>query len=145
MSETELYYEDVELGDEIGPVHREVTDEQVRQFVSVGGAERGPSRFTSAEVADSEGLPNTIVPGAMNIAIMSQLITGWSSTVALRKLDVVFRQMVFHEIPLRLVGVITDKNELDGENQVECDIYLETTDGDRLVGGKATAVLPSKQ
>ena len=144
MSETELYYEDVELGDEIGPVRREVTDEQVRQFVSIWGSERGPSRFTSAEVAKSEGLPNPIVPGALNIAIMSQLITGWSSTVALRKLDVVFRGLVPHHRPLTLKGLVTDKDLVDGVPRLDVDVVMENEEGTPLVIGKATVSIPAR-
>jgi acyl dehydratase len=138
VSATEVYYEDVELGDEIGPIRREVTDEQVRQFVSIWGENRGPSRFTSAEVAEREGLPNPIVPGAMNIAIMSQLITGWSSTVTLRKLDVVFRGMVPHHQPLALKGLVTDKRMVDGVPQLDVDVVMENEEGTPLVIGKAT-------
>ena len=66
-----IYFDDVDLGDEVGPVVREVTDDQVIEFTQVWGRETGPTRFTSPEKARSEGLPEAIVPGAMNIAIMS--------------------------------------------------------------------------
>ena len=146
MSATGLFYDDVELGDEIGPVHREVTDEQVLQFVGIwGDPERGPSRFTSAEVAKSEGLPNPIVPGAMNIAIMSQLITGWSSTVTLRKLDVVFRGLVPHHRPLTLTGLVTDKGMVDGVPRLDVDVVMENDEGTPLVIGKATVSIPERE
>ena len=144
MSATELYYEDVELGDEIGPIHREVSDEQVRQFVSIWGRDLKASRFTSAQVAESEGLPNPIVPGAMNIAIMSQLITGWSSTVTLRKLDVVFRGLVPHHRPLTLKGLVTDKTLVDGVPRLEVDVVMENEEGTPLVIGKATVSIPAR-
>ena len=144
MSATELYYEDVELGDEIGPIHREVSDEQVRQFVSIWGRDLKASRFTSAQVAESEGLPNPIVPGAMNIAIMSQLITGWSSTVTLRKLDVVFRGLVPHHRPLTLKGLVTDKTLVDGVPRLEVDVVMENDEGTPLVIGKATVSIPAR-
>ena len=91
-----MHYEDVEIGDAVGPLERVVSDDQVRRFVSVCGAGAGPSRFTDPEVARSEGLPFAIVPGAMNIAIISQVLTSWSPGVSLKKLDIVFRQMVPH-------------------------------------------------
>jgi hypothetical protein len=141
---TEVYYEDMELGDEIGPVSREVTDEQVRQFVRIWGREGRPSRFTSPDVARSEGLPNAIVPGAMNIALMSQIITGWSSNVALRKLDVVFRGVVPHHRPLTLKGLVTDKALVDGVPQIEVDIVMENEEGTPLVIGKATVSVPAR-
>ena len=105
----ELYFEDVEIGDDIGPQERVVDVDQVRRFLSVRGSTPVDSRFTSDAHAKSEGLAGAIVPGAMNITILSQLLTGWADTVRLRKLDVVFRGMVPHNRPLTLSGIITDK------------------------------------
>ena len=75
MTNTPLYFEDVEFGDDIGPIIKEVSDQAVIDFVSIREPESEPSRFTSKEVAQSQGLPEAIVPGAMNIALMSQLLT----------------------------------------------------------------------
>ena len=137
-----FYFDDVDLGDEIGPVHRVVTDDQVIEFTQVWGREIGPSRFTSREKAQSEGLPEAIVPGGMNIAIMSQLITGWSSSVTLRKLDVVFRSPVLHNRTLTLRGIITDKGIVDGDPRIECDVTMENEEGTPHVIGKAIVSLP---
>ena len=144
MSGDGVYYDDVDLGDEVGPVERVVTDDQVIEFTQVWGREEGPTRFTSREKAQSEGLPEAIVPGAMNIAIMSQLITGWSPTVRLVKLDVVFRSPVLHNRPLTLRGMITDKDIVDGEPQIECDVTMENEEGTPHVIGKATVSLPMR-
>ena len=80
-----LYFEDVDIGDEIGPITRSVSDDDVIQFVSIREKKVAPSRFTSKEFANSEGLPEAIVPGPMNIALMSQVLTDWSETVCLLK------------------------------------------------------------
>ena len=144
MAEKELHFEDVEVGDDLGPVERTITDEQVQAFVEIWGAESGPSRFTSEEVAKGEGLPGMIVPGAMNVGVLSQLLTGWSSSVSLKMLDLMFRQMVRHNVPMQLKGIVTDKNVVDGEPQVECDVWMEGPDGTRLVMGKAIVVLPTR-
>ena len=144
MSADGVYYDDVDLGDEVGPVVRTVSDDQVIEFTQVWGREEGPTRFTSREKAQSEGLPEAIVPGAMNIAIMSQLITAWSPTVRLVKLDVVFRSPVLHNRPLTLRGMITDKDIVDGEPQIECDVTMENEEGTPHVIGKATVSLPMR-
>ena len=141
---SELYYEDVEIGDDIGPQERVVDVEQVRRFLSVRGETPGPSRFTSDEHAKAEGLAGAIVPGAMNITILSQLLTGWADTVRLRKLDVVFRGMVPHDKPLTLSGIITDKDIVDGVPRLECDVFLQNEEGTRLVIGNAIVVLPMR-
>ena len=140
-----LYYEDVEIGDDIGPVERSVNLEQVKTFIGIRSMGDGPNRFTSAEKAKAEGLDGPIVPGAMNIAIVSQLLTNWSPSVYLKRLDCVFRGMVPHDKPFTLSGIVTDKDVIDGSPQLECDVFMQNEEGVRMVIGNATIVLPSKE
>lgn len=140
----ELYYEDVEIGDELDTIERIVTLEQVQSFLAIRGGVSGPSRFTDDAYAKSEGLPHAIVPGAMNTAMVAQLLTGWSPTVTVKKLDVSFRQVVPHNTPLELKGIITAKHVVDDEPQVECDVFLENEDGSMHVIGHAIVVLPRR-
>ncbi|MBV46891.1 MAG: hypothetical protein CL900_06740 [Dehalococcoidia bacterium] len=139
-----LYFEDVEIGDDIGPIKRSVTDKDVIEFVSVREKEITPSRFTSNEVANSEGMPEAIVPGPMNIALMSQILTDWSDTVCLLKIDVVFRQTVPHNIDLTFSGIVTDKDETGDSTKLECDVVMENSDGVKLVIGTGVIALPNK-
>jgi acyl dehydratase len=140
----DLYYEDVEIGDEIGPVERSVSREQVDAFLRIRGMTPGPSRFTDDEHARKEGLPGAIVPGGMNIAMASQLLTGWSPTVDLKRLEVSFRKVVPHNTPIELKGIVTDKHIVDDEARVECDVAIENEDGASHVIGNATIVLPRR-
>lgn len=144
MNSEYLYFEDVELGDDIGPITKIVNDEQVLEFVSLRNPDPTPSRFTSEESAKEEGLPGAIVPGAMNIALMSQILTGWSPSVCMKKIDVVFRQMVPHNQPLSLTGIITDKDESGKTTDLECDVVMENSEGVKLVIGHAEFALPKK-
>jgi len=139
-----LYFEDVEIGDDIGPIKRSVTDEDVIEFVSVREKEITPSRFTSNEVANSEGMPEAIVPGPMNIALMSQILTDWSDTVCLLKIDVVFRQTVPHNNDLTFSGIVTDKDETGDSTKLECDVVMENSDEVKLVIGTGVIALPNK-
>ena len=139
-----LYFEDVDIGDEIGPVTRTVSDEEVIQFVSIRDEKVTPSRFTSKEFANSEGLDEAIVPGAMNIALMSQVLTNWSETVCLLKIDVVFRGTVPHNKDLNFSGIITDKDETGESTKLECDVVMENSDGVKLVIGTGIIALPNK-
>ena len=139
-----LYFEDVDIGDEIGPVTRSVSDEDVIQFVSIRDEKVTPSRFTSKEFANSEGLDEAIVPGAMNIALMSQVLTNWSETVCLLKIDVVFRGTVPHNKDLNFSGIITDKDETGESTKLECDVVMENSDGVKLVIGTGITALPNK-
>lgn len=137
-----LCYEDVDIGDDIGPRERVVDVGQVRRFLGARGGGAGVSRFTDDGAARAEGLPGAIVPGAMNIAILSQLLTGWSETARLKKIDVVFRGMAPHDTPLTLSGVVTDMDVVDGEPRIECDVFMQNPEGTRLVIGNAVVSLP---
>lgn len=139
------YYDQVEMGDELSPVEKEVTDQMVLDFCQVWGSGGGVGLFTDHEVARKEGLPQAILPGIMSMSYIAQFLAGWADGGLVKKLDVVFRQPVVHPQTISLVGVITDKNQVDGENQVECDVYIQNGHGDRLVGGKATVVLPGRK
>jgi acyl dehydratase len=140
----ELYFEDVEIGDDIGPIDRMVSAEQVGAFLRIRGGWSSPNRFTDDTHARNEGLPGAIVPGGINIAMMSQLLTGWSPTVTLKKLEVVFRQVVRHNRPLQLKGIVTAKDVIDDQPQIECDVFMEDEEGTPLVIGNATVVLPMR-
>lgn len=138
------YFDDVDLGDELGPLETMATDTSVREFCEVWGT-GGANRFTDHEAARKEGLAGAIVPGIMSMAYLSQLLTQWAEGGSIKKLDVVFRQLVPHNVPLRIVGIVTDKTQVKGENLVDIDVYLETGQNDRMVGGKATLSLPRKE
>lgn len=144
MAAGALYYEDVEIGDGVGPVRRTITSEQVREFVGMWAHSRDTGRFTESGKAREHGQTAPIVPGAMSMAAVSQLLAGWSPTVTLRKVDVIFRQMVRHGAPLDVGGVVIDKRVADGGPQIECDVFIDEVDGGRLVMGHAVITLPMR-
>ena len=138
-----LFFEDVELGDEIGPLEKVALGPDVAEFCSIWG-NPSPNRFTSMEEATKANLSGPIVPGVMSMSLMAQLITDWAGPDALRDLDVVFRQPVPHEKPLIITGTINDTRQENGENVVQCDIVMTGSEGERYIIGTALAALPSR-
>jgi acyl dehydratase len=138
-----LFFEDVELGDEIGPLEKVALGADVAEFCSIWG-NSSPNRFTSMEEATKANLSGPIVPGVMSMSLMAQLITDWAGPDALRDLDVVFRQPVPHEKPLIITGTINDTRQEDGENLVQCDIVMTGCESERYIIGTALVALPSK-
>ena len=136
------YYEDVELGHEIGPLEEDISDESVVAFCEVTGATM-PNRFTDAEIAKRVRLSGPIVPGIMSMAIMARLLKDWSPKGVLKHFDVVFRQPVPHT-SVSISALVTDKREEDGEYLVECDVYLSNEESGRMIGGRAIVSLPSR-
>ena len=138
-----LFFEDVELGDEIGPLEKVALGADVAEFCSIWG-NPSPNRFTSMDEATKANLSGPIVPGVMSMSLMAQLITDWAGPDALRDLDVVFRQPVPHEKPLIITGTINDTRQEDGENLVQCDIVMTGSESERYIIGTALVALPSK-
>ena len=135
------YYEDIEIGDDVGPMEKFITDEEVEAFCRLWGAPM-PNRFTDEDSAARVHLSAPIVPGIMSMAIMSQLFTTWEGAT-LKHLDVVFRQPVPHDL-VAVTAVITDKREENDEYLAECDVYLSNEANGRLVGGRAVIELASR-
>ncbi len=137
------YFEDIELGSEIGPRELVATDDNVVNFCRLWGNPM-PNRFTDKAIAEASGLPGPIVPGVMSMAIMSQALTDWAGPESLKDLDLVFRQPAPHNKPLLISVTVTDTRQEGGENLVECDVLMTGTAGERYVGGTALISLPSR-
>lgn len=137
------YFEDIELGDDIGPEETVATDERVASFCEVWKAPK-PNRFTDLKTATDSGMAGLIVPGTMAVGIMARFLTDWAGPQAIKDLDVVFRQPIPHNSPLTLAATVTDLRQEDGQNLIECDILMTGAKGERYVGGRAVVALESR-
>ena len=86
-------FNDLNIGDTIGPLYQGITADSVTEFCKVYGNDI-PNRFTDMTMAKKAGLNFLMVPGVMNIAYMAKLITNWLPYAVLKSLDVIFRQPV---------------------------------------------------
>jgi len=130
-------YDDVSEGDELPTVERALTKEEVRAYARAAGIYF--PRFTDDEGARGEGLPGMITPGNMSMGLIATLVERWAGAGSLRRLGTTFRGLVLPGGSIRMCGTITQKD--DASRTVELDVWLESTEGDRLVIGTATVVL----
>ena len=106
----QVYGEEIEPGDEIGPLLKRPDLEQVQKYVQAGrmgggNIAGGPGRFTSEEAARREGLGGPILPGPMSQAFLSQLLTDWAGPEGwVRSLEVNFRRPTAHGEDLKCIG-----------------------------------------
>ncbi len=151
----QVYGQDVEHGDEIGPLVKHPDTANVQAFLNVWAPAResephgrgGPnmSRFIHGEAASSEGLRGPILPGNMTQAFLSQLVTDWCGPRGrLRVLDVDFRRPVYHGQDLRCIGLVTDKREDGDQTVVHLDVFIEDERGDRPAQGTAELWVPTR-
>jgi acyl dehydratase len=129
-------YQDVKIGDALGPQEILLSKDQVRSYARTTGM--WVPRFTDDEGARKEGLPGMITPGNMSLALLSKLVTDWigASDAKLVRVGTTYRQPVLPDQTIILQGFITHTN--DAERTTEMDIWIENEDAERLVIGTAT-------
>jgi acyl dehydratase len=133
-------YEEVQIGDALGPEEMYLSKDQVRAYARATGMY--VPRFTDDEGARKEGLPGMITPGNMSLAILSKLVTDWvgASGARMVRLGTTYRQPVLPDHTIALHGFVTHKNDTD--HSAEMDVWIENEDGERLVIGTASVQFP---
>ena len=143
MSE-QLYFEDVEEGMELPTVEKNPTTQQLVKYAGASGDYY--QIHYDQEFAKANGLPNVILHGALKNAFLGHLMTNWvGEHGTLRKLSAQYRGMDVPGTPIYAKGVVTKKYVENGENLVECDIWLENHKGEKTTPGSALVALPAKK
>ncbi len=142
MSE-QLYFEDVKEGLELPTVEKNPTTQQLVKYAGASGDYY--QIHYDQEFAKVNGLPNVILHGALKNAFLGHLMTNWvGEHGTLRKLSAQYRGMDVPGTPIYAKGVVTKKYVENGDNLVECDIWLESADGEKTTTGNAVVSLPSR-
>jgi acyl dehydratase len=134
MSETAITFESIEPGDELPTTTVELTAQRVAAFAR--SIDMGFARFTDPEGAKREGLPGQIAPGNMTLSLLARELLAWAPGARLTRLGTTFRGLAVAGGTVHLQGTVTEKDE--ERRSVECDVWMENPDGDRLVIGTAT-------
>jgi acyl dehydratase len=142
MSGKAIYFEDVDIGDEITPLPWHPTRESISAYVKACNITE--KRFTDEAYARSLGMAGIIAPGNMGLAFLSRMISDWADGAVLRKLEVRFRGFVKPGDQLTCKGLVVEKHARGSENSIECDVFIEHENGDRPVAGSATVILPTQ-
>ena len=130
-------FEDIKIGDTLGPLELFVSKDQCRAYANTMGM-GGAGRFTDDEAARKEGLPGMIIPGNMSLGLLSKLVTDWigSSNARLTRMSTTYRVPVQPDHTITIHGFITNKNPAD--RTTEIDVWMENEEAERLVTGTAT-------
>jgi len=139
----QVYYEDVNVGDEIPTLVKNCTTQQLVMWAT-GSGDMYPIHYDK-DFAVGNGLPGVIVHGALKHAFLGQMLHDWIGEKGeIRKYNCQYRAMDVPGQDIICRGVVTNKAR-DGElNLVELDIWTEKASGEKTSPGKATVVLPSR-
>ena len=138
----QVYFEDVQPGDELGPLVKEPSKDEVVAFARLG---RLTGRFVDDDEARREGMDGIIVSSWQSMAYLSQLLTNWMGPHGfLSKFEVYFRRIVEPGDRLECRAIVTDTLVKMGKHLVVLDIYIDNQKGERPLQGTAEVILPSR-
>ena len=144
MADAQLYFDDVNVGDEITSITKPpITEVQLVKYAGASG-DYNPIH-TVHHLAEKAGLGGVIAHGMLSMGFAGEHVTKWIGEEGdLKRLKVRFTSMTRPGDVVTLKGKVTDKKPDGGENLVECDIWIEKEDGAKTIVGDATVALPSK-
>lgn len=138
-----LYWEDVTEGQELPPLVKHPTTQQLVKYAGASGDFY--QIHYDKDFALKNGLPGVIIHGALKNAWLGQLVTDWIGEYGtLKKLSCQYRGMDVPGDTITAKGRVTRKYVQDGKHYVECEIWIENGKGERTTPGSATVILPSR-
>ena len=139
----QVYFEDVNEGDEIPNLMKNCSTQQLVQWAA-GSGDFYQIHYDK-DFAQSTGLKDIIVHGALKNAFLGQLLHDWAGAKGrVKKFGCDYRGMDDAKQDINCRGVITKKYQENGENIVELDIWTENPDGKKTSPGTGVVTLPSR-
>jgi acyl dehydratase len=139
----QVYFEDVEVGNELPSHIVSFNVVKMAMFASVSG-DFFPSHYDNKWAIERSGHPAAIAHGLHISCHLSQLLTNWIGPKgALKRFSSENRGLTLDGDTVTMQGIVTKKYIQNGENLVDCDIHGVTQDGRLVISGSAVAILPS--
>ncbi len=143
MAEGQIYFEDLSEGEEIPTMVKEPGRAQLFMYSAITWNVH--RIHYDRNYANLEEHPDVLVHGPLQGAFLGQYMTDWiGSEGALKKIAWSNRGRTFPEEPFIMKGLIKEKRTEGSQNLIDCEIWAENKEGERLALGNATVVLPSR-
>jgi acyl dehydratase len=140
--ETQTYFEDVTVGQEI-ELKIVPSTQQLVQWAA-GSGDFYQIHY-DVEFARSTGLPGIIVHGALKHALLGRMLHEWVGHGGkIKKWSVSYRGMDYPGQEMTCKGVVTAMRQEGGENLVDLDIWTANPEGQKTTPGTATVALPTR-
>jgi hypothetical protein len=149
----QLYYQDVKVGDEITPISKVASTRMLVQWAGASG-DYNPLHFED-DFAKMMNVGSPIVHGQLKRAWLGHLITNWigdggtvkTLSCQFRGMDYPRKMKTMHEPKegetWQCKGIVKAKRVENGENLVDCEIWVENGKGEKTSPGSAVVTLPS--
>jgi acyl dehydratase len=138
-----VYFEDVTVGDELPPlVKGPVQQIQLTRYAGASG-DFNPIHQDD-EFAKAAGMGGVFAHGMLSMGFVAQAVTDWAGAGRVRRIGVRFAGLVRLKDTVTCRGRVVTTSQKDGLNLVELDVWAENARGEKVVTGKATVALPSR-
>ena len=144
MAEKQLYWEDVQEGQELPPYSHKVGYMELNRFAGAND-ELVPIHMDPDYAKDVAKLPDVIIMGNLKLAYIANAITDWAGDEGwITKVSVEYRKMDTVNSTITAKGKVTKKFQQDGKNLVEPEIWVENEQGEVTTPASAVLALPSR-
>ena len=139
----QVYWQDITEGMEMPPLVKHPTTQQLVKYAGASGDYY--QIHYDKDFAQGNDLDGVILHGALKNAFLGQFMTDWMGPMGtLKKLSCQYRGMDSPDRPISAKGTVTRQYQEHGQNLVDCDIWLENSEGQKTTPGSATVALPSR-
>ncbi len=135
-----------EVGDEVGPLVKDMTQEAINMFEGSSG-ESGPSQFTDEETAaETLGTSGTVASGRMSLTFAIEMLRRYFGGDVFNHtgmVDLRFLRPVRPGDTITFTGKISEITAEANGSKVSVDIQAANQKGDTTGVGKGSAVVPN--
>jgi hydroxyacyl-ACP dehydratase HTD2-like protein with hotdog domain len=144
MSEQQVYFEDINVGDPV-PAGRETVNELQMFFFSAATYNGHRIHYDHRFATEVEGHPDIVVHGPLQVALVARTLTDWVGPRGrLLSLSLQNRASAYPGEELRISGTVVGKREEDGAALVDVQLNEEKGEGVLLIPATATVSLPRR-
>lgn len=142
MSAGSLRIGDVHEGDRLPPLEKRFALIDVVKWS--GATWTFVPIFYDRDLALAQGLPDTLIPGPMKLALFNLALLQWAGPdVHVRRLRAAYRRPDTPRVPLVCTGLVTAVRPGEPYGEVDLELWVENASGERTVSGAATVELPA--
>ncbi|HEX9822572.1 MAG TPA: MaoC family dehydratase [Methylomirabilota bacterium] len=143
MKYAKVYFDDVKVGDDLPPLAKgPIQQIQLTRYAGASG-DFNPIHQDD-EFARAAGMGGVFAHGMLSMGFVAQAVTDWAGAGAVRKLGVRFVGLVRLKDTVTCRGRVLGKSSKDDGHLVELEVWAENQRGEKVVTGKATVSMPSR-
>lgn len=143
MKYAKVYFDDVKVGDELPPlVKGPIQQIQLTRYAGAAG-DFNPIHQDD-EFARAAGMGGVFAHGMLSMGFVAQAVTDWAGAGAVRKIGVRFVGLVRLKDTVTCRGRVLGKSSKGDGHLVDLEVWAENQRGEKVVTGKATVSMPSR-